>query len=237
MLSGRPILIAGAGIGGLAAALALARHGFRSHILEQSAAPVEAGAGIQIGPNGTRLLADLGVLEALRPHAVRPDTLDVFDGGSGALLTRLPLGAWLSARHGADYLTAHRADVHGALIDAVSQNECVALTGAFRVLRFADTAQEVRVCSDAGAEIHGSALIGADGVWSTVRSLMFGGAALRPTGKTAARALIPIARVPPAFAAPAVGVWMGRRAHVVHYPVRGGAMLAMVVVTADDWTG
>ena len=111
-----PYLIAGGGIGGLSAALALAQRGRASIVFEKRAAADEDGAGIQIGPNGVRVLQDLGVAETLRAATSAPDALQVMDGVSGLRLMRMPLGSTIAARHGEPYWTAHRADLHAALL-------------------------------------------------------------------------------------------------------------------------
>src|SRR5262245_58505015 len=113
-----PILIAGGGIGGLALALALARRGLKSTVLERQAPPTAAGAGIQLGPNGVRALQRLGVAEALRPWVGEPDGIEVMAGASGRRLARLPLGGWIANRHGAPYWVAHRGDLHAVLAEA-----------------------------------------------------------------------------------------------------------------------
>ncbi len=114
----KPVLIAGGGIGGLASALSLAERGIASHVLERRAEFGEDGAGIQIGPNGTRILQRIGAHEHLEAQAATPGGLQVFDATSGASLTHLPLGTWIADRFGAPYLTAHRQDLHRALLTA-----------------------------------------------------------------------------------------------------------------------
>src|SRR4051812_33687098 len=123
-----PVLIAGAGIGGLAAGIALARRGIASHVLERRSAFHEEGAGIQIGPNGTRILKLLKVAEALRPHVGTPEAIRVRDGASGDELARLPLGRWIAARHGAPYWVAHRKDLHAALLQTARAEPLIALS-------------------------------------------------------------------------------------------------------------
>ena len=232
-----PITVVGGGIAGLAAGLALAQHGISSQILERGTGAGLGGAGIQFGPNATRCLARLGVLPQTQARACRPDAIVVFDGLSSQRLADLPLGNWISLRHGADYLTAHRADVHDALLAAVLDNPLIEMIFAFEVSRIVQKPELVEVWNAGGESRRGHALIGADGIWSAVRKIAFGAPPLESTGKTAARTVVSMAQVPKPLAGPIVGVWMGRRAHVVHYPVRNGAELAIIAVVADDWSG
>jgi salicylate hydroxylase len=225
------ILIAGGGIGGLAAAIALARRGIESESLERGAFVEDSGAGIQLGPNATRALAALGVLDRLEPHAFRPEAIVVFDGLSGRKLSAVPLGAEAERRHGAPYLTLHRADLLAGLYAAARSLPAISLRSGFQVETFDAQGGDVAVRAADGAEAKGAALIGADGLWSAVRPLLVPEARLRFTGHTAWRALLPREALPSPFDAPIVGLRLGPRGHLVHYPVRGGAGLNIVAVT------
>ena len=236
-----PVLIAGGGIGGLATALALARHGIGSHVLERRPAFHEDGAGIQIGPNGTRILRKLGVADALRPHVGIPEALSVRDGRTGKELARLPLGRWLAMRHGAPYWVAHRKDLHNALLQSVRAEPLVALSMGFDAAEIANDDRHVAVAAANGQVWAGKALIAADGLWSPIRKLLFDAAAPKFCGKSAARSVIPLDELPEDFHRPETTIWLFGNAHVVHYPVSGGEELAVVVVLDDrheigDWS-
>jgi 2-polyprenyl-6-methoxyphenol hydroxylase-like FAD-dependent oxidoreductase len=230
-----PILIAGGGIGGLALALALAQRGRSSIVLEQRDAYTTAGAGIQLGPNGVRVLQRLGVAQALRPLVGEPEAICVYDGRTARILATLPLDAWIAARHGAPYWVAHRGDLHGALLAAAAAESRVALRPGFALASVAETEEGVRATSVGGEVIAGCALVGADGLWSSVRQVVCPSMMPRFVGATATRAVIPAAEAG-RLAAPVVGLWLTRGVHVVHYPVRGGAEIAVVVIAReDDW--
>jgi 2-polyprenyl-6-methoxyphenol hydroxylase-like FAD-dependent oxidoreductase len=225
------VLIAGGGIGGLAASIALARRGIESDVLERSRFTEETGAGIQLGPNATRALAALGVLEAIGDRACKPDAIAIYDGLTGRKLTSLPLGKSVEERYGAPYLTLHRADLHAGLRAAAEGLAQVTLRPGFEVSAVDTQGADVLVRGIDGREATGAALVGADGLWSTLRPLIAPAAGLRFTGATAWRALLPREDLPSPFNASAVGLWLGPRAHLVHYPVRGGADLNVVAVT------
>ena len=237
-----PILIVGAGIGGLAAALALARRGIDCHVLERRTVFEPEGAGIQIGPNGTRILAELGITEHLEPLAGKPDAIHVRNAVSGTTLADLPLGAWMAARHGDPYWVLHRQDLHAALLAAAKATPRIELTMGFAVAEAgspSDDAVEVRERD--GRTFRGDALIAADGLRSQLRDAVFNAPPLRFAQRSAARAVIPLDAAPPALRENAVGLWMSPRAHVVHYPVRGNRELAMIFVrkdttASDDWS-
>lgn len=225
------MLIAGGGIGGLTASIALAREGLAAEILERSSFGDETGAGIQLGPNATRLLASLGVIDAIEPHAFRPEAIVVFDGVSGRKLTAVPLGRSVVARYGAPYLTLHRADLHAGLRKVAQDHSTVTLSPGFEAATLEAHAGDVVVRAADGRTAEGASLIGADGLWSAIRAHIMPEAELRFTGATAWRALLPRGGLPAPFDAPAVGLWLGPGAHLVHYPVRGGAELNVVAVT------
>lgn len=230
----QPILIAGAGIGGLAAALALAQRGFATHILERRPAFHEEGAGIQIGPNGTRILSQLGVAEALHPNVGVPQAICVRDGTSGMELTRLPLGRWIEIRHGAPYWVAQRKDLHTALLQAVRAEPLIVFSMDFDVDEIATDGDLVAVAASDGNAWTGRALVAADGVWSRVRASHFRSEPPLFAGKSAARTVLSLGEVPPEFFEPVTGVWLMPGAHVVHYPVSAGQALAIVVIVTDE---
>ena len=239
------ILVAGGGIGGLATALALAPGGHRVDVFEQAAVFGEIGAGVQLGPNVTRRLGQLGLAQGLASIAARPDALVVHSAGSGAMLARLPLGDAMQQRYGAPYFCVHRADLHGLLLDAVRARGTGALTTAARIEQVETSDDLVCVSSTDARAWEGDALIGADGLWSQVRRQLEAASAAEPpraTGHTAWRALVLQADLPAALRRRQVDVWLGPRLHAVAYPVRGGDWLNVVVIAesapagdARDW--
>lgn len=230
MATQRPVLIAGGGIGGLSAAIALARAGFDSNVLERSAFTEESGAGIQLGPNATRILAELGALDEIAPYAFKPEAIRIFDGLSGKVLASVPLGAQVETRYGAPYLTVHRADLHAKLHKVVQELGRVTLTPGFDLERVEASGDGVTATCADGVTIEGDCLIGADGLWSAVRKSIAPGFALTFTGATAFRTLLPRKVLGAPFDGANVGLWLGPRAHLVHYPVRGGEALNVVAV-------
>jgi salicylate hydroxylase len=232
-----PVVIAGAGIGGLALALALARKGIASTILERAAVFSEAGAGIQLGPNAVRVLRDLGVGDALAPAVACPQAITVLDGPSGRPLASLPLGGWIARRHGAPYWAARRADLQAALLAIVRASSLIEIVTAFQVERFEETGDQVCAWSKDRRMVRGHLLVGADGQWSTVRNQLWPSAALRFTGMTAARALLPEHAVPRPYKEPVTRLWLAPECHVVHYPVRGDTEIAVIVIANDAWGG
>lgn len=239
--AGLPVLIAGGGIAGIATALALARTGRRSHVLESRAEPPHEGAGIQLGPNGVRILTDLGVAPVLAPLAGVPDDIRVVEGSSGSVLAALPLGHWIEKRHGAPYWVAHRSDLHAALLAAARAEPSITI-GMGQGVETAAASRDgaVSVTTSTGARHDGCALIAADGIWSGLRAAHFDATLPHFEQKSAARTLIPRERAPAPLAANATFAWLSPGAHVVHYPVRGGREIAVVVVRSEmtasrDW--
>lgn len=237
MTAPRNVIVAGAGIGGLTAALALARSGFRVIVLEQAQRLEETGAGIQLSPNATRVLIDLGLAERLRPHVMAPLSLRVLAARSGREIVRMPL-AEAPQRYGAPYWIIHRGDLQAVLADAVSQDLDVSLKLGIRMEDFATHPHGVTVSAQASGGLwneHGHALIAADGLWSQSRQRFGLKDAPRFSGRSAWRALIPAREAPPEFRDPFVHLWLGRDAHVVHYPVKAGKLINIVVIAADAW--
>ena len=224
------VLIVGGGIGGLATSIALARNGMSATLLERSEFADETGAGIQLGPNATRILVELGILDAVEAVAFKPDLLRLFDGKSGGTLISMPLGGVAEQRYGAPYLTFHRADLHAALLAVCRGLDSIDLRDSFDVTEVDNCAGGVAARGADGSLVEGSSLIAADGIWSRLRDRMAPHADLRFSGATAWRALLPRDQVPAPFDAPNVGLWLGPRAHLVHYPVRGGKDVNIVAV-------
>ncbi len=231
-----PILIAGGGIGGLALALALARNGRSSTVLEQQEDFAAAGAGIQLGPNGVRVLQRLGVAEALRPLVGEPEAIRIHNGRTGRTLASLPLGSWIAARHGAPYWVAHRGDLAGVLHAAAWAEPRIARRPGFALASLVQTDGAVEATSAGGETVAGSALVGADGLWSSVRRTICPLPVPEFAGATATRTVIPAAQTG-GLAAPVVGLWLTPGVHVVHYPVRAGAEIAVVVIATENWQG
>ncbi len=223
-------LIVGGGIGGLAAAIAFGRNGRKATVLERSSFTEESGAGIQLGPNATRILRKLGVLPAIEALAFKPEALAMFDALSGQRLATVPLGSSVEARYGAPYLTLHRADLHSALLASCAQHSSITLRPGFDVRSIDQSAGEIVARSSDGEQVGGEILVGADGLWSGMRKFVAPEAQPRFAHATAYRALLPRETLPAQFRAPIVGLWLGPKTHLVHYPVRGGKELNLVAV-------
>jgi 2-polyprenyl-6-methoxyphenol hydroxylase-like FAD-dependent oxidoreductase len=238
-LSARTIIVAGAGIGGLTAALALAQKGFRVEVLDQVGRLEEAGAGIQLSPNATRVLIGLGLREALLPAVVVPDEF-IVTSARGRAIARMPLGTGAAVRYGAPYWIIHRSDLQAALLAAVTAHHDIALTLGRKVDAYAAHANGVTVQAARGSEVHethGAGLVGADGLWSSVRRLAGDATPPRFARRSAYRALLPAEQVAPALRAPAVHLWLGHGAHLVAYPVKAGSMINIVAIARDTQPG
>jgi salicylate hydroxylase len=234
----RTIVIAGAGIGGLTAALALARAGYRAVIIEQAARPEETGAGIQLSPNATGVLAGLGLIDRLRPHVVAPDAIRIIKAETGRDIARIPLGTEAEHRYGAPYWVIHRADLQRALAAAIEGSADITLRLGAKVEDFAPHRHGLTVqlrTAQGLSDEQGIALIGADGLWSTLRGRLGERRAPRFAQRTAWRAVLPAARVTPEFRERVTGLWLGRDAHLVHYPIKGGAAINIVAIVRDEW--
>lgn len=229
-------LIAGGGIGGIATAIALAQRGIDVRVCERRAEFPQEGAGIQIGPNGTRILQQLGVAEFLEGKVAGPEALVVHDGATGRELTRLPLGSWLARRHGSPYWTAHRRDLHSALRTRAESEPRITLSRATEIVSCRNEPNAVAAVTASGETLEASLLVAADGLWSTLRRSIAGESAIpAPVGKTAFRSVTAAENMPSELDRNAVHIWLSPGAHAVHYPVTGGRDVAFVVI-ADDPT-
>lgn len=229
------VLIAGGGLGGLALALCLHARGFEVRVFERAGALGEVGAGIQVSPNGARILHALGLKDALAAAAFRPEAVELRLHRSGLVVARTPLGAALEARYGAPYYQIHRADLLAILADAV-RTRCgdVIETGRAVAATRGDARAGALIFED-GTEAEGDVIVGCDGVRSTVRASLFGPEAPTFTGHVAWRAVIPAERVRSAGLRPVVTSWMGPRSHAVTYFLRRGDLVNFVGVTERDW--
>jgi salicylate hydroxylase len=238
LASSRTVVIAGAGIGGMTAALTIARLGYRVVLLEQAERLEETGAGIQLSPNASRVLIGLGLRERLSPHIAVPQELTVANAGTGRVLARVPLGVDAEQRYGAPYWIIHRGDLQSVLLDAVKTNPDIVLRLGTRVDDFATHSNGLTVAAHSRRETveeRGIALVGADGLWSRLRGRLGHGVAPRFAGHTAWRALVPAEAVVCELSIPTVNLWFGRGGHVVYYPVKGGRLINVVAIMRDDW--
>ncbi len=233
-MSTLPILIVGGGIGGLGAALALARDGYAVHLVEKTAAFHEIGAGIQLGPNMFRMFDRLGVRDAMLATAVQPDALVMRCAVRGHEVARVPLGEGFVARFGNPYAVIHRADLHAALLAACRAQSGITLENGQGAVSFSqdDAGVTLQLASD--RHLRGAALIGADGLWSTIRAQIMGDGAPLVSGHIAYRAVLPMASVPADLRHNEVVLWAGPRLHLVMYPLRCGELMNLVAVFHSD---
>lgn len=223
----RELLIAGGGIGGLAAAVAARRAGWEARLFEQAWVLSEVGAGIQLGPNVTGILREWGLLQgALADQAFQPQRVWVRDGLDGAELASLALGDMVQ-RYGAPYLTVHRADLQAALLAAAREAGMRLHTGR-KVERAESLADCVRASAGPGPQVEAEALVAADGLWSELRDAVVADGPPPRTGHLAYRGLVRQADLPPPLRSREVTVWFAPRMHLVSYPVRGGELLNVV---------
>jgi 2-polyprenyl-6-methoxyphenol hydroxylase-like FAD-dependent oxidoreductase len=223
-----PVLVAGGGIGGLAAALALVRQGFKVQVLEQSAEIGEIGAGIQLGPNAFHALDALGVGEKARSHAVFTDFLVMHDAVDETVIAKVETGAAFRQRFGNPYAVIHRVDVHLALLEGAKETGQVDFLTSTRVEQIEQTSDGVTVHDQNGKEHRGIGLIGADGVRSVVRATYVNDPP-RVTGHVVYRAVVDKKDFPEDLQWNAASLWAGPNCHLVHYPLRGGEQYNLVV--------
>jgi salicylate hydroxylase len=226
----KQIIVVGGGIGGMAAALALARGGAKVQVLEQSARLSEVGAGIQLGPNVTRVLHAWGLADELQAVAAFPKQLEVRNALTAEILSVMPLGESMVRQYGSPYATVARADMHSLLLNAVRAMDVVQLQLACRITGITDKTDEVEITTAQDQTMTTALLVGADGLWSRVRAHVVNDGEPRATGHLAFRAMVLQSDLPQRLRSQVVTAWMGPDFHVVQYPVRGGQWLNVVAV-------
>lgn len=223
------ILIAGGGIGGLAVAMGLAQKGYRSLVLEKAAQLGEIGAGIQLGPNAFHAFDYLGVGDAARAMAVYIDSLRLMDALSGDEITRIPLDEAFRRRFKNPYAVVHRGDLHGVFLKACKAHNLIELRVNSAVNNYEQDEKSVTVTLENGEDVTGSALIGADGLWSNIRKQLVGDGAPRVSGHSTYRSVIPTDEMPEVLRWNAATLWAGPKCHIVHYPLSGWKVFNLVV--------
>jgi 3-hydroxybenzoate 6-monooxygenase len=233
----KPVIVVGGGIGGLAAALALARKGFRSVVLEQAHQFGEIGAGIQLAPNAWHALDALGVGALVKKEAVFIQHLFMFDGVTSEKVIDIPLDKRFAKRFGNPYAVTHRADIHGSLLDGCKAlPELIELRTSSRVTGFTQESNSASVELADGSHVSGTALVAADGGRSVIREKIVGDPLPPATGHMCYRAVLKIEEVPKELRLPAATLWTGHNTHIVHYPLRGWKLFNLVATVIGKHT-
>ena len=222
----------------MTAALALAARGFRVVVMEKAERLEEAGAGLQLSPNASRILVGLGLTERLGSRAVAPEAISIMSTRRGGELIRLPLGAAAAEHAGAPYWVVHRADLQGALVAAVEDHPDIELRLGATFEDVAAHARGLSIVHRSGTSRRNelaSALIGADGIWSTVRQHLFPNVQPRFSGLIAWRGTLDATQLPKDYASRRVQLWMGPNAHLVAYPIAGGRQINVVAIVPGTW--
>jgi salicylate hydroxylase len=227
-------LIVGGGLGGLAAALALARIGRPSIVLEQAPQFGEIGAGIQLAPNAFTAFDFLGVGDLARKGAVFVDDLVLMDAPSGEHLVSIPLGDAFRKRFRNPYAVVHRADLHAVLLEACRASGVVDLRVSSRVTGYEPRLGGVTLQLQGGEPVVGAGAIGADGLWSVIRKQMVNDGPPRVAGHTSYRSVIPTEQMPEDLRWNAATLWAGPKCHLVHYPLKGGKVFNLVITAHND---
>jgi salicylate hydroxylase len=224
------VLIVGGGIGGLAAALALARQGIYSQVIEQAAEFKEIGAGIQLGPNVFRMFEKLNLIAPVSALAVFPENLVMLDSITGEEVTRIPLGDAFRRKFHHPYALIHRGDLHNVLLDQCRKSNLIKLDAAQKIAEVDEIDGGVKAKTANGKDYRGAALIGADGLWSTIREIVVGDGRPKPAGHITYRAVLPTAEVPEKYRWRNMTLWAGEKVHFVLYPLRTGELYNLVAV-------
>ncbi len=230
-----PVLIAGGGIGGLAVALALARHGYPSVVLERASRLSEVGAGIQLAPNAFRVFDCLGIGPQARKVAVFIDSLRLYDAMSGEAVADIALKEKFRRRYGNPYAVFHRGQLHGVLLQAARASGLISIRPGSTVRGYEqEDSQVVALLEEGSAEVRGAALIGCDGLWSNIRQRIVGDGAPRVSGHSTYRSVISRDDMPADLQINAATLWAGPKCHIVHYPLSDWKLFNLVVTYHND---
>lgn len=230
------ILIAGAGLGGLCAAAALLQRGFDVDVYEQAAELKEVGAGVQLSANGTRVLAALGMAEALRALSCEAQGKEIRHWKTGETWKLFDLGPLSIERFGFPYFTVYRPDLLEVLASAVRALKPDAIHLGQKIADFEQDGHSVELLLESGERVTGTVLVGADGVHSRVRQGLFGADRAQFSGVVAWRAVVPMERLPAHMARMVGSNWVGPGGHIVHYPLRSGRLMNFVgALERTDW--
>lgn len=229
-------IVVGAGIGGLTAALCLDRIGWQVEVLERAPALAEVGAGVQISPNGTRILEELGVMPALENQLFEPEAIELRAGASGRRIFSLRMKGYAQSRWGARFFQIHRADLQTALAATLAARQPGALVTGAQVSTYTTSPGGAGVRMADGSDRAGDLVVGADGLHSVLRRRMLGAERPRFTGNVAWRSLVPVDRLGRDAPGPTGCIWAGEGRHAVTTRVRAGRMVNFVgIVEQADW--
>ena len=234
MADANRFIIAGGGIGGLAAALGLAQKGRAVLVLEKAPELGEIGAGIQLGPNAFHAFDYLGVGEAARSMAVYIDKLRLMDALTSEEIMHIDLGEAFRKRFRNPYAVVHRGDLHGVFLRACRANPLIELKVSSEVVSYTQDGGGVTATLANGERHTGAALIGADGLWSNVRKQVVGDSPPRVSGHTTYRSVIPTEQMPEDLRWNAATLWAGPKVHLVHYPLSGWKVFNLVITSQND---
>lgn len=234
MAAKRSVIVVGGGIGGLAVALVLAKKGIAVRVFEQAPEFMEIGAGIQLGPNVFRMFECLGITDDVVKLAVFPESLLMLDCVTGQEVTRIALDETFRSRFQYPYAVIHRADLHRVLLAQCQKQALVELTAGTKVVAVEEQSSGITVRTDKGEQFSADALIGADGLWSTIRALIVNDGKPTVSGHIAYRAVLPTSEMPKHLRWQSMVLWAGEKTHLVHYPLRGGELFNLVAVFHSD---
>jgi 3-hydroxybenzoate 6-monooxygenase len=225
-----PILVVGGGLGGAAVALALAQKGFHVRLIEQAPEFGVIGYGIQLGPNAFHMFDRLGVSEAVLSQAIIPNSLLMLDSVDAGIIARIPTGASFMTRFKRPYIVIHRVDLHQILLNACRSEPHIELIPHGDVVGFEDLGTHVQLHTQNKQVIQGEAIVGADGLRSTIRQQILKEGEPRMIGFVAHRTIVPMSDVPAGIHRNDVVLWSGPGFHIVHYPLRSGTLFNVVAV-------